>query len=129
MLASKTPDASPTKSGNQIDPTAYITLIGEHKIGQPLRVESWMKDAQAALTALPRYRQNFASRLSESGPEVRIAVFFWVCRAIKVRNADNKVKPMFLRLLLCTHTTSSRPCIRSRWSTSTACRSKCSLAS
>jgi hypothetical protein len=36
MLASKTPNASPTKSGKQIDPTAYITLIGEHKIGQSL---------------------------------------------------------------------------------------------
>jgi hypothetical protein len=79
--------ASPSKYGNEIDPAAYITLISEHNIEQPLRVEPWMKDAQAALTALPRFRQEFASRLSESGPEVPIAVFFWIFRAIKVRNA------------------------------------------
>lgn len=85
LASSNTPNASPSKSGNRTDPTAYATLISEHKIGQPLRVESWMKEAQAALTALPRFRNDFASRLSESGPEVRIAVFFWVCRAIKVR--------------------------------------------
>ena len=84
--ATETPNASPSKSGSRTtDPTAYATLICEHKIGQPLRVESWMKEAQAALTVLPRFRNDFASRLSESGPEVRIAVFFWVCRAIKVR--------------------------------------------
>lgn len=85
ILASKTPDASPSKSGSSADPTAYATLICEHKIGQPLRVESWMKEAQAALTVLPLFRNDFASRLSESGPEVRLAVFFWICRAIKVR--------------------------------------------
>lgn len=85
ILASNTPNASPSKSGNRTDPTVYATLISEHKIGQPLRVESWMKEAQAALVVLPRFRNDFASRLSESGPEVRLAVFFWVCRAIKVR--------------------------------------------
>ena len=126
MLASNTPNASPSKSDNEIDPTAYMTLINDHKIGQRLRVESWMKDAQAALTALPRYRQDFASRLSESGPEVRIAVFFWVCRTIKVRDAEKKIKPRFS---LCTHDTSSRSCSTSRRPISTASRSKSSLAS
>jgi hypothetical protein len=86
ILPPKTPNASPSKSGNEIDATAYATLISEHKIGQPLRVESWMKEAQATLTALPRFRQDLAARHSESGPEVRLAVFFWVCRAIKVRS-------------------------------------------
>jgi hypothetical protein len=39
-------------------------------------------DVQAALTALLRYHP------LESGPDVRIAVFFWVCRTIKVRDAE-----------------------------------------
>ncbi|KAH9999648.1 hypothetical protein BJV74DRAFT_165381 [Russula compacta] len=83
--SSKTPDGSPSKAGHdEIDPTAYATLIGEHKIGQPLRVASWMKETQAALLALPRFQHDFASRLTESSAEVRIAVFFWVCQAIKL---------------------------------------------
>ncbi|KAI0290911.1 hypothetical protein BC826DRAFT_1024960 [Russula brevipes] len=82
LLSSTTPNGSPSKRGN--DPTAYATLIREHKIGQPLRVESWMEDAQAALIALPRFQNDFASRFTESGAEVRITVFFWVCRAIKL---------------------------------------------
>ena len=45
-----------------------------------------MKEVHAALIALPRFRKGFASRLAESDAAVRIAVFFWVCRAIKVRN-------------------------------------------
>ncbi|KAH9168723.1 hypothetical protein EDB89DRAFT_2231672 [Lactarius sanguifluus] len=63
---------------------AALHLIKEHKIGRPLRVESWMKEAQAALVALPRYQQKFASHLADSGIDVRIAVFFWVCRTIKI---------------------------------------------
>ena len=89
--SSKTPNGSPSKAAghdddddDESDSTAYATLIGEHKIGQPLRVESWMKEAQAALLALPRFQHDFASRLTESSAEVRIAVFFWVCRGIKV---------------------------------------------
>ncbi|KAH9065202.1 hypothetical protein EDB87DRAFT_1574400 [Lactarius vividus] len=80
----KTPAGSPSKSKTDLDPIAYATLIKEHKIGRPLRVESWMKEAQAALVALPRYQQKFASRLADSGIDVRIAVFFWVCRTIKI---------------------------------------------
>ena len=41
MLASNTPNASPSKSDNEIDPTAYKMLISKHTIGQPPRVESW----------------------------------------------------------------------------------------
>jgi hypothetical protein len=92
---SKTPNASPSKSGNQVDATAYAALISEHKIGQPLRVESWMKEAQETLTTLPRFRQDFAVRHSESSPEVRLAVFFWVCRAIKVRSINTLSQPSF----------------------------------
>ncbi|KAH9969875.1 hypothetical protein BC827DRAFT_43056 [Russula dissimulans] len=84
-----TPNSSPSKSGNEADPTAYATLISEYKIGQPLRVESWMKEAHAALIALPRFRNNLASRLAESDAEVRIAVFFWVCRAIKLSTVQH----------------------------------------
>ncbi|KAH9080280.1 hypothetical protein EDB83DRAFT_2338334 [Lactarius deliciosus] len=80
----KTPAGSPSKSKTDVDPIAYATLIKEHKIGRPLRVESWMKEAQAALVALPRYQQKFASHLADSGIDVRIAVFFWVCRTIKI---------------------------------------------
>ncbi|KAH9002826.1 hypothetical protein EDB86DRAFT_3073958 [Lactarius hatsudake] len=80
----KTPAVSPSKSKIDVDPIAYATLIKEHKIGRPLRVESWMKEAQAALVALPRYQQKFASHLADSGIDVRIAVFFWVCRTIKI---------------------------------------------
>jgi len=79
--------SSPSKAGggDEIDPTAYANLISKYRIGQPLRVEKWMKEAQAALVALPRFQHVSASRLAESGAEVRIAVFYWVCRAIKVR--------------------------------------------
>ncbi|KAH8989113.1 hypothetical protein EDB92DRAFT_906280 [Lactarius akahatsu] len=80
----KTPAGSPSKSKTDVDPIAYATLIKEHKIGRPLRVESWMKEAQAALVALPRYKQKFASHFADSGIDVRIAVFFWVCRTIKI---------------------------------------------
>ena len=69
-------------------PTAYAKLISEYKIGQPLRVESWMKDAQAALVALPQFQRKFSSRITESGAELRIAVFVWVCKAIKVCNVN-----------------------------------------
>ncbi|KAI9447254.1 hypothetical protein F5148DRAFT_1292335 [Russula earlei] len=89
LLSSKTPNGSPSKSGDEVDPSAYATLIREHEIGQPLRVESWMKEAQAALIALPRFRKDFASRVAESGAEVRIAVFFWVCRAIKLSTVQH----------------------------------------
>jgi hypothetical protein len=51
-----------------------------------MRVEAWMKEAQAALVALPRYQQKFASRLADTTTDVRIAVFFWVCQTIKVRS-------------------------------------------
>jgi len=90
LLASSS-SSSPSKAGagagagaggDEIDPTAYATLVSKHRIGQPLRVEQWMKEAQAALVALPRFQRDSAS---ESGAEVRIAVFYWVCRAIKVR--------------------------------------------
>ena len=84
----KTPTGSPSKSRTEVDPTAYAALIKEHKIGQPLRVESWMKEAHSALVALPRYQRKFASHIADSGPDVRIAVFFWVCQTIKVRNAN-----------------------------------------
>ena len=47
-----------------------------------------MKEAQSALVALPRYQRKFASHLADSGTEVRIAVFFWVCQTIKVRSAN-----------------------------------------
>jgi hypothetical protein len=79
--------SSPSKAaGDEVDPTAYATLISKYRIGQPLRVEKWMKEAQGALVALPRFQQHdFASRFAESGVEVRIAVFYWICRAIKVR--------------------------------------------
>jgi hypothetical protein len=49
-----------------------------------------MEDAQAALVALPRFQHDFASRLAEPGVELRIAVFYWVCRAIKVRCSSNR---------------------------------------
>lgn len=84
LLASSSPSKAGA-GGDEIDPTAYATLVSEHGIGQPLRVEKWMKEAQAALVALPRFQRDFASRLAESGAEVRIAVFYWVCRAIKVK--------------------------------------------
>ncbi|KAI9443437.1 hypothetical protein H4582DRAFT_1924658 [Lactarius indigo] len=80
----KTPTGSPSKSKTGVDPIAYAALIKEHKIGRPLRVESWMKEAHAALVALPRYQQKYASHLADSGIDVRIAVFFWVCRTIKI---------------------------------------------
>lgn len=84
LNAPKTPSGSPSKPMNENDPTAYATLISEYKIGQPLRVESWMKEAQAALIALPQFQRDFSSRLTESGAEVRTAVFVWVCKTIKV---------------------------------------------
>jgi hypothetical protein len=77
-------NSSPSKTIDEHDPTAYATLISEHKIGQPVRVESWMKETQAALVALPQFQRDFSSRLTESGAEVRTAVFVWVCKAIKV---------------------------------------------
>ena len=99
LASNKTPNGSPSKSGEVIDRTAYATLISEHKIGQPLRVKKWMEEAQAALVALPRFQHDFASRFTESSTEVRVAVFFWVCRAIKVRKRFDIVQP-FLRTLL-----------------------------
>ncbi|KAI0251002.1 hypothetical protein BJV78DRAFT_1282898 [Lactifluus subvellereus] len=89
LNAPKTPSCSPSKSMDEDDPTTYATLISEHKIGQPLRVESWMKEAQAALVALPRFQRDFSSRLTESGAEVRTAVFVWVCKTIKLSNVRN----------------------------------------
>ncbi|KAI0301123.1 hypothetical protein B0F90DRAFT_1817148 [Multifurca ochricompacta] len=59
LRAPKKPNASPDKLRRDADPTAYATLINEHKIGQPLRVESWMTEAQATLMALPRFQQDW----------------------------------------------------------------------
>ena len=78
------------------NPTAYATLISKHKIGQPLRVEKWMKEVQAALVALPRFQHDLAPRLAESGVEVRIAVFYWVCRVLKVRKRSNRQTKTYL---------------------------------
>jgi hypothetical protein len=47
-----------------------------------------MKEAHSALVALPRYQRRLASHLADSGTDVRIAVFFWVCQTIKVRSAN-----------------------------------------
>lgn len=47
-----------------------------------------MKEAHAALVALPRYQHKYASHVADSGTDVRIAVFFWVSQTIKVRSAD-----------------------------------------
>jgi hypothetical protein len=91
--SNKTPNGSPSKSGGVIDPTAYATLISEHSIGQPRRVEKWMNEAQAALLALPRFREDYASRFTESSAEVRIVVFCWVCQTIRVRKRRAKKKP------------------------------------
>ena len=88
LLVPKTPAKSPSKSRTDVDPTAYAALIKEHKIGQPLRVESWMKEAHAALVALPRYQHKIAPHVAGSEADVRIAVFFWVSQTIKVRSAD-----------------------------------------
>lgn len=83
--SNKTPNESPRKSGEDTDRTAYASLISDCRIGRPKRVEKWMKEAQAALVALPRFQRDFASRIAESGAEVRVAVFYWVCRTIDVR--------------------------------------------
>ena len=80
--------SSPSKKsggGDEVDPITYVTLIRENKIGQSLQVKKWMKQAEAALLALPRFQRDFASRLTESSAEVRIAVFYWICRVLKVR--------------------------------------------
>ncbi|KAH9960339.1 hypothetical protein BGW80DRAFT_1364146 [Lactifluus volemus] len=58
--------SSPSISMDENGPTTYAKLISEYKIGQPLRVESWMKDAQPALFTLPQFQQNFSSRITES---------------------------------------------------------------
>jgi hypothetical protein len=123
--------SSPSKAGggDEIDPTAYATLISKHRIGQPLRVEKWMKEAQAALVALPRFQDDFASRLAESGAEVRIAVFYWVCRAIKVRKNVRNVRPRhFLYNVSLPFLPSSRVCSIYRWPTSTAYHSRTSIS-
>jgi hypothetical protein len=83
--SNKTPNEPPSKSGEDTDRTAYASLISDCRIGRPKRVEKWMKEAQAALVALPRFQRDFASRIAESGAEVRVAVFYWVCRTIDVR--------------------------------------------
>lgn len=102
VKAALLPPSSPSKTGSagddELDPTAYATLIGKYRIGQPIRVEKWMKEAQAALLALPRFqRDSSTSRLAESGAEVRIAVFYWVCRAIKVRKSPQFVRKRQLK--------------------------------
>ena len=130
LASNKTPNGSPSKANNDTDPMAYATLIGEYKIGQPRRVEKWMKEAQAALVALPRFRHDFASLITESGTEVRIVVFFWVCRAIKVRT---RLKPRANVSHIYTHCTSpalisSQLYSKSRWPTSMASRSRFSIA-
>ena len=99
LASNKTPNGTLSKSSEVIDPTGYATLISEHKIGQPLRVKKWMEEAQAALVALPRFQRDFVSRITESDKEVRVAVFFWVCRAIKVRthfNIESRFSALYL---------------------------------
>ena len=128
LASNKTPNGSPSKSGKVIDPTAYATLISEHKIGQPLRVKMWMEEVQAALVALPRFQHDFASRLTESSTEVRISVFFWVCRTIKVRKRFNIGQPFLRTLLTLPLLPSSQLCGLCRWSTSTASHSRSLLA-
>ena len=121
--------SSPSKSGgDEIDPTAYATLISKHRIGQPLRVEKWMKEAEAALVALPRFQHDFASRLAESSADVRIAVFYWVCRAIKVRKSLKSSGKDISLQPVSTFLSSSRVCSIYRWSTSTASHSRSLIA-
>ena len=129
LASNKTSNGTPSKSSEVIDPTSYATLIGEHKIGQPLRVKKWMEEAQAALVALPRFQRDFASRITESDKEVRVAVFFWVCRAIKVRTRFNIGTPFLLTLLTLPFLPSSRLRRLCRWSTSMASHSRFSTAS
>ena len=100
----KTPAGSPSKSRTEVDSTAYATLIKEHKIGQPLRVETWMKEAHVALVAQPRYQQKFASRLADNAADLRIAVFFWVSQTIKVRSAVLGVTHFAYQRALRSHT-------------------------
>ena len=142
LLASAS-SSSPSKAGGGddiVDPTAYATLVGKYKIGQPRRVEKWMKEAEAALVALPRFRHDLAPRLAESGVEVRIAVFYWVCRAIKVRNrfeTSGKIIDVFSTmggfffylLALALALPRSRVCSIYSWSTSTVSHPRTSIAS
>ena len=63
-----------------------------------------MKEVPAALVALPRYQQKFASRLADNAADVRIAVFFWVSQTIKVRIADLGVTHFAYQRALRSHT-------------------------
>lgn len=131
--SNKTPNGTPRKSGEDVDRTAYATLISEHGIGRPKRVEKWMREAQAALVALPRFQRDFASRIAESGAEVRIAVFYWVCRTIEVRKNNffrTAGKPFPYTLTYLTRfCPRSRVCSMCSWSTSTGSHSKSPTAS
>ena len=127
--SNETPNVSPVKPPDEKDPTAYANLITKHKIGRPLLVEKWMEDAQAALIALPRFQHDLVSRLAEPSVEVRIAVFYWVCRAIKVRCSLNRHAKDSLHNFFFSFLSSSRLCSMYRWPTSMAHRSRTPIAS
>ena len=81
-------------------------------------LKKWMEGTQAALVSLPRFQLDFASRLTESSKEVRVAVFFWVCRTIQVRKRFDVGQPFLHILLILPFLPSSRLCRLCCWSTS-----------
>ncbi|TFY76878.1 hypothetical protein EWM64_g7135 [Hericium alpestre] len=65
---------------------SYRTLVMANKIGRVQRVVDWMTDAEKALGGNPAFKDQF--ELSLEGIEVRLSVFIWVCRTLKLKNLD-----------------------------------------
>ncbi|TFY72626.1 hypothetical protein EVG20_g388 [Dentipellis fragilis] len=64
----------------------YRTLITQNKIGRVQRVMHWMDDAQQLLQDSPAFNREF--KLEPECMEVKITVFLWVCRILKLKHVD-----------------------------------------
>jgi hypothetical protein len=114
MLASK-------KQRPRLDRLRHAHQRAQAEIGQPLRVKSWMKEAQAALAAFSRFRQDFASYLRDLVQKYESPCSFGSIG--RSRCVTRKRRPAHPACA-----SPARPYSTSSWWTSTARRSRSSLA-
>lgn len=62
--------------------TTYVSLIRSYTISMVSKVAAWMEDAERALVL----KEVLSARYTVDSPLVKCAIFFWVCRQLKVRS-------------------------------------------
>lgn len=58
----------------------YVTLVRSYTIGMVSKVVAWMEDTEKALVQ----QAVLPAKYDVNSPLVKCAVFFWVCKILKV---------------------------------------------